>query len=58
MKHVPDDQFLLTKNTVKVDGEEITEYGVLSQLTQKPNPKFPILGIPFGLHIYNLADQQ
>ena len=58
VKHVPEDQFLLTKNTVNVDGEETTKYGVLSQLTQKPNPKFPILGIPFGLHIYNLADQK
>lgn len=58
VKHVPEDDFLLTKNTVIVDGEEVTDYGVLSQLTQKPNPKFPILGIPFGLHIYNLADQQ
>lgn len=58
VKHVPEDQYLLTKNTVVVDGNEITDYGVLSQLTQKPNPKFPILGIPFGLHIYNLADQE
>ncbi|MFT5103039.1 MAG: hypothetical protein ACI86C_000690 [Candidatus Latescibacterota bacterium] len=58
VKHVPEDQFLLTKNTVNVDGEESTENGVLSQLSQKPNPKFPILGIPFGLHIYNLADQK
>jgi len=56
VKRVPDDKFLLTKNTVIVDSVETSDYGVISQLSQKPNPKFPVLGIPFGLHIYNLAD--
>lgn len=56
VKRVPDDQFLLTENTVIVDSAEVTEFAVTSQLYQRPNPKFPLLGIPVGLHIYNLAD--
>ena len=56
VKHVGADEFLLTDNTIVVDGEEITDTKVFSQLYQRPNPKIPILGSPFGLHIYNLAD--
>ncbi|NND88384.1 MAG: BamA/TamA family outer membrane protein, partial [Flavobacteriaceae bacterium] len=56
VKRVPDDQFLLTENTVIVDSSEVTDFAVTSQLYQRPNPKFPLLGIPVGLHIYNLAD--
>jgi len=58
VKRVADDKFLLTKNTIVVDGEEIKDEGVFSQLYQKPNPKTPLVGIPMGLHIYNLADPQ
>jgi hypothetical protein len=58
VKRVPDDKFLLTENTITVDGEEIKDAGVYSQLYQRPNPKIPVLGIPFGLHIYNFADPQ
>jgi len=56
VKYVPDDQFLLTKNSITVDGEEISDNEPFSYLTQRPNTKFPLLGIPVGLHIYNLAD--
>tara|TARA_R110002124_G_scaffold87407_1_gene225172 strand:- start:212182 stop:214779 length:2598 start_codon:yes stop_codon:yes gene_type:complete len=56
VKHVADDKFLLTQNTVIVDGEEVKDAGVVSQLYQKPNPKIPLIGSPLGLHIYNLAD--
>jgi len=58
VKRVPDDQFLLTKNTIIVDSAEVTEFAVTSQLYQRPNTTFPLLGIPFGLHIYNLADSK
>jgi hypothetical protein len=57
VKHVPEGKFLLTDNTVIVDGEETNDAGVISQLSQKPNPTFPLIGIPIGLHIYNIADQ-
>ena len=54
VKHLDDGEYLLTKNMIEVDYEPINDFKVYSQLKQKPNPK--ALGIPFGLHIYNLAD--
>ena len=56
IKHLNDDQSLLTKNTIKVDSSVIKDAKVYSQLFQKPNPK--VFTIPIGLHIYNLAKQQ
>lgn len=56
VKHLKEGEYLLTKNTVLVNDEAIKDAKVLSQLYQKPNPK--TLGIPIGLHIYNLADQK
>lgn len=56
VKYVPDEQFLLTENIIYVDSVRISEAGVYSQLSQKPNPSIPFVGIPFGLHVYNLAD--
>lgn len=58
VKNVSEDELLLTENTIIVDGEEVTDTGVLSQLVQRPNTKIPIFGIPMGLYIYNLADQK
>lgn len=49
---------MLTENTILVDSVETKESGVYSQLAQKPNTSIPLLGIPLGLHIYNLADPQ
>ncbi|MBT0607283.1 BamA/TamA family outer membrane protein [Aequorivita echinoideorum] len=56
VKRVDDDAFLLTKNTIIVDSVETKDAGVYSQLAQKPNPTIPLIGVPLGLHIYNLAD--
>jgi hypothetical protein len=58
VKNVTQEQLLLTKNTIEVDGQKIEDFGVFSQLTQSPNTKIPLIGIPAGLHLYNLADQQ
>ena len=58
VKNVTQDQLLLTKNTIEVDGQKVDDFGVFSQLTQRPNTKIPLIGIPAGLHLYNLADQQ
>ena len=58
VKNVTQDQLLLTKNTIEVDGHKVDDFGVFSQLTQRPNTKIPLIGIPAGLHLYNLADQQ
>ena len=56
VKYVPEGQFLLTENTIVVDGEKTKESDPYSYLTQRPNIKFPLLGVPVGLHIYNMAD--
>ena len=58
VKRVGDDQFLLTENNIIVDGEETSDEGVNSQLLQKPNSNLPLIKIPIGLHIYNLADPE
>ncbi|HLW33771.1 MAG TPA: BamA/TamA family outer membrane protein [Aequorivita sp.] len=58
VKRVPEGEFLLTNNTIWADSVKIKEADVYSQLSQKPNPKIPLVGIPLGLHIYNLADQE
>ncbi len=58
VKRVPDGKFLLTENTIFVDSIETKDAGVYSQLAQKPNTSIPLIGVPLGLHIYNLADPQ
>lgn len=56
VKRVPDGEYLLTENTILVDSVKIKDAGVYSQLAQKPNTSIPLIGVPLGLHIYNLAD--
>lgn len=56
VKRVPEGSYLLTDNTILADSVKVKESGIYSQLAQKPNPKIPLIGIPFGLHVYNLAD--
>lgn len=58
VKHVPEDQYLLTGNTIYEDSVKITDLAIHSQLSQKPNPTIPLIGLPFSLHVYNLADPQ
>ena len=55
VKRVEESQHLLTDNTIYVDGEEIKEPEIYSQLSQEPNSSF--LGIPIQLYMYNLAKQ-
>lgn len=56
VKRVPEGSYLLSENIIKVDSAKIKDSKVYSQLTQKPNGALPLIGIPVGLHIYNLAD--
>jgi outer membrane protein assembly factor BamA len=53
VKRVPEDQFLLTKNTITVDGEKEKKTEIEELLYQQPNTR--ILGLPLGLYIYNWA---
>lgn len=55
VKYVPENEHLLTKNTVKVNGkknvnEEITDY-----IVQRPNQL--VLGFPLQLYFYNLGNK-
>ena len=56
VKHVPKNEFLLTKNTIIIDSTVNKEFRVKSLLFQQPNKK--IIGFPLGLQIYNLANLQ
>lgn len=56
VKRIPEGSYLLTDNTIYVDSSKISDSRVYSQLSQRPNPTIPLIGIPLGLHIYNLAD--
>ena len=53
VKRVPEDKFLLTKNTITVDGEKEKRTEIEELLYQQPNTR--ILGLPLGLYIYNWA---
>jgi outer membrane protein assembly factor BamA len=55
VKRVADNEHLLTKNTVIVDGEKNNTENINSLLYQQPNSKIPFLNIPLRLHIYNTA---
>lgn len=57
IKHVKGGEHLLTKNTIEVDGKNNTEERINNIPLQKPNAKIPFLGIPFKLHVHNLARQ-
>ena len=53
VKRVPDGKLLLTKTKITVDGETDTSDEIDDLLYQHPNTQ--LLGIPIGLHIFNLA---
>jgi len=55
VKRVGKDQYLLTENTISVDGSEINTRRVYDQLSQEPNAKLPLVGLPLRLNIYNAA---
>lgn len=53
VKRVPKNDYLLTKNTVLINGKKNNTETIDNLLYQKTNRK--LLGIPIRLHIYNLA---
>ena len=55
VKRVKEDEKLLTKNTVYVNGKKDKSKEIHRLLTQQPNSA--LLGIPLRLHIYNLAKE-
>lgn len=55
VKRVPEDEKLLTKNEIIVDGKKSKEEAVTELLYQKPNSS--ILGYKLRLNLFNLAKQ-
>ncbi|NJB81629.1 translocation and assembly module lipoprotein TamL [Wenyingzhuangia aestuarii] len=53
-KYVKDQEYLLDKNTIKIDGKTTSDFEITSYLIQRPNNT--VLGIPLGLHIYNIGN--
>ena len=56
VKRLQEDELLLTENTIMVDGEKLKDTEPYTLLAQTPNARIPVLGIPLGLHIYNIAE--
>ena len=55
IKRVDKDQYLLTQNTVLVNGKKTKTETIDNLIYQKPNAKLPLIGMPLRVHIYNLA---
>jgi len=56
-KHLKENEFLLTKNSLKENGTDIDENEIEAFIRQKPNRKFLKL-IRFNLWLYNQVDKQ
>ncbi|WP_299552508.1 BamA/TamA family outer membrane protein [Seonamhaeicola sp.] len=52
-KRVAEDEYLLTDNTVLINGKKESTETINNLISQSPNRK--ILGVPLRLHLYNLA---
>jgi outer membrane protein assembly factor BamA len=55
VKRVKENESLLTKNEIMIDGALLKDDAVYAQLSQQPNTR--VLKIPFSLHIFNLAKE-
>ena len=55
VKQVPEEKSLLSKSSIFVNDKKENSESINNLLYQKPNSKIIGLGIPFRLHIYNLA---
>jgi len=54
IKYVPENENLLKKNTITVDGKTKSKSKLDSYLLQKPNQA--TLGVPVSLYLYNIGD--
>lgn len=55
LKKVGDDELLLTKNSIYIDDEKVTESEIKGLIDQKPNSS--VLGYPLRLNLYNMAKE-
>ncbi len=56
VKYVPEDEHMLTKNTIFVNHKKNVDHEITDYIVQRPNQL--VLGIPFPLHFYNIGNQQ
>jgi len=56
VKRVKDNEHLLTKNSILVNGEKSSDPKLQELIVQKPNSK--TLGVPLSLYFYNLGDKE
>ena len=55
LKYVADNELLLTKNAVFVNGKKNVNYEITDYIAQRPNQ--PVLGVPFPLYFYNIGNK-
>ena len=55
VKRVADDQHLLIKNNLIINGEEIKNDTISNIIYQQPNTRLPLVNLPIRLYFYNLA---
>ncbi|MGY6648858.1 translocation and assembly module lipoprotein TamL [Wenyingzhuangia sp. IMCC45574] len=53
-KYVNENEYLLKNSSIKIDGKKTTNPEITSYQIQRPNTT--ILGIPLGLHFYNIGN--
>ena len=53
-KYVKENEYLLSKNTIKINDKKTTDYTITDYLIQRPNNR--ALTMPVGLLIYNLGN--
>lgn len=56
VKKVPDGKMLLVSNEIIVNKKKVKDAAISGKILQVPNTR--LLGLPLGLHLYNIADSQ
>ncbi len=56
VKYVPEEEYMLTKNTIFVNNKKNVDNEITDYIVQRPNQL--VLGIPFPLHFYNMGNKQ
>ena len=55
VKYVPEEDHMLTKNSVYVNGKKNVDAEITDYIVQRPNTL--LLGIPFSLHFHNIGNK-
>ena len=55
VKRVADNQHLLIKNNLIINGEEVKNDTISNIIYQQPNTRLPLVNLPIRLYFYNLA---